>query len=215
MKLSNWEEEFDVPCEFEETQSTEKNMVKSPKTKSSKLWLDKGFVKENDDIFEGISFINKSSTQRIFRNPKNNPSSLGFENNCKSSVNLWKKIESPVMGFKEEIDLFEQQEQTKPNERRMAYQRKRIQSFNNEEFMLVPLLRKVSWDPTSADNTNLRSALKSSSPEKKLRKVSFNLEIDEGEENDENSVSDEPEDKNFLVTIGDVFPGKIKTNFPN
>jgi len=54
---------------MEETQSVKKNKVYSPKTKSSKLSLDKGFVKEKDEFMADLAFIKKSSTQRFFRQP--------------------------------------------------------------------------------------------------------------------------------------------------
>eukprot|EP00343_Euplotes_focardii_P001912 CAMPEP_0205803780 /NCGR_PEP_ID=MMETSP0205-20121125/6521_1 /ASSEMBLY_ACC=CAM_ASM_000278 /TAXON_ID=36767 /ORGANISM="Euplotes focardii, Strain TN1" /LENGTH=109 /DNA_ID=CAMNT_0053072375 /DNA_START=1122 /DNA_END=1451 /DNA_ORIENTATION=- len=109
-----------------------------------------------------------------------------------------------MISYSEYMDQMALNDQTQVQERKGSYQRKRIKSFHNEEFKLVKLLRKVSQEPTCTGNCNV-GILKNSSSRKKERKVSFFLNH---EEEEEASVSDEHGDNNFVVTIGDVSPGK-------
>lgn len=51
MKLSIFEDEFDVPCELEDDLCVNTNHIESPTTKSSKLCLDKGFVTDRESLF--------------------------------------------------------------------------------------------------------------------------------------------------------------------
>jgi len=199
MKHSISEEDFEVPSEMEETQSITKNAQHSPKTKTSKLWLDKGFVKENDPLFDNLNLIKKSTTQRVIRGNISAVSPNRQENNYKSNMNIACEEDSLKVSFCEFMDKMGLQGHKISTGRRIEYKRNRIQSFNDGEFKLVPLLRKVSWDPTCTKESNIEN--------KHKRKVSFFNEI-ESEDEQEDSVSNENSASNFVVTIGDVSPGR-------
>lgn len=113
---------MDVPEERDIEIGTKKKNVSSPKTKTSKLWIDKGHLKIND-------------MEELLHTCK-----------YKSSNNIIVKKEDPKLSFGNFIkDKFWDNENEKENIQ-LKPCRKRILSFNNE-FQLVPLLRKVSCEP--------------------------------------------------------------------
>lgn len=120
------EEDSEVPSEMEDTKTNTKNTVHSPKTKISKLLLDKGYVKENDPLFEDRSLINKASTQRVIRETtiKSFPTSKWI--NKKSVFNIYKEENYPILNF---VDFMNKMGLKNPNNssgRRKKYTRNRF-----------------------------------------------------------------------------------------
>lgn len=91
-------------------------------------------------------------------------------------------------------------------DKRIIQQRKRIKSFNTE-FKLVPLLRKVSMEPTSSDKS-VASCMRKEFTMRKNKQVSFVVDEDESDKNKEDdSVSDDANDNQVIITVGDCSPG--------
>jgi len=119
-----FDESMEVPEERDLCLPSERQRVESPKTKSSKLTLDKGYIKKKD-----IEDFNKSckSSQDI--------SSPLFKDNPEFFF-LMKKIH---VAFAKHI----KREREKDRKSEEAKTRDRINSASTE-FRLLPLLRKVS-----------------------------------------------------------------------
>lgn len=194
MKISQPQEDCDIPLEFEETEQVSKQSVQSPKTKSSKLSLDKGHVRKEHDCFFNFDFFHHSATERVIGTNNLFTQSKSKYSSHKSSNVLWvgQDLDSPREGCSPNKAVLEE---SKGTGRWDKLARGRTQSSNSEEFKLVPLLRKVSREPPAR--------LPEASPAG--QRYSWQISFDE---NDEGSVSShgETEDKNVLVTMGDVSP---------
>lgn len=85
-------------------------------------------------------------------------------------------------------------------------QRKRIKSFSNTDFKLVPLLRKVSCEPdTSNASLKFSPAPDARKFDRKCGREEFAIYDDE-----EDSISDDEVEDNIVITVGDVLPAKSK-----
>ena len=108
-----------------------KKTVSSPKTKTSKLWVDKGYLKFND-MEELLHTWKYKSSNDILQHKENEKISFSHFIRNKFGKENDSKVIQPKMW------------------------RKRIQSFNNE-FKLLPLLRKVSCEPDPTCGKSNRS----------------------------------------------------------
>lgn len=114
-------DDLDVPEERDIEVGTTRKNVSSPKTKTSKLCFDKGYMKLGDKE----KFLHACKFQ--------------------SSVNVLFGVENRAENFAGSVKTREALRKHATDVKLKNY-RKRLQSLDNE-FKLVPLLRKVSYEP--------------------------------------------------------------------
>lgn len=173
---------MDVPDETDCLSPTDRNRIDSPKTKSSKLCFDKGYLKAKDkDLFiEGYKW--------------------------KSSVDICSPLRKDSTEFGNLMKVINQESSRKVVPQRSAFQRKRIKSFNNE-FKLLPLLRKVSWDPATSNASQYNNACGGRMHIEEFKEA---VNLTPMFKDDENSISDDVWDEPFIVTVNDISPAKAR-----
>jgi hypothetical protein len=143
MKLSNCEDEFDIPCELEGNLQVNKNLIESPTTNSSKLCVDKGFVTDRgSEFFVGHHLYKSENIDVDYESPEA-LDELVVAKQRKSSHNLSNHLVFSGPDFFDIMKKMRLNKSKRPQEGRTFKGRKRIMSYN-KEFKLVPLLRRMS-----------------------------------------------------------------------
>jgi hypothetical protein len=143
MKLSNFEDEFGIPCELEGNQTVNKNRIESPTTNSSKLCMDKGFVTDREsEFFVGNQLYESHNIDAVFDSPES-LDEHAFAKQRKSSHNLSNHLVFSGPNYFDIMKRMRLKKSRRPKEERSFKGRKRIMSCN-KEFKLVPLLRRMS-----------------------------------------------------------------------
>lgn len=173
-----FEDDLEVPDEGDSKVSSDSKQVGSPKTKSSKLWLDKGFLKEKDRAF--------------------------FAESWRSSQNVWSPLIKNKSSFWDLMDKIQQASSKYRVRHKKLNSRKRIMSASGD-FKLIPLLRKVSCEPDTSNasygfnhNPVLRKNL--NQPVRNACVV-FNEDDSSISDNDDNLIAP-------VITVGDVSPAE-------
>jgi hypothetical protein len=143
MKLSNCEDEFDIPCELEGNQHVNKDNIESPTTNSSKLCMDKGFVTDREsEFFVGQELYKSHNIDEAYDSPESLDEHVVGKQR-KSSHNIINHLVFSGPDFVDIMKKMRLNKSRKPQEKRTFKGRKRIMSYN-KEFKLVPLLRRMS-----------------------------------------------------------------------
>lgn len=179
-----FDDNMEVPEEREVCLPSERRETTSPRTKASKLWLDKGYVKQQDKS----NFILVSK--------------------CKSSINVCTPLKSDTSNCSDLLKMIRAGSNKHFLHEQAHEHRSRINSVSGTGFQLVPLLRKVSWEPDSSF-TSLKFG---PTPDGRSFDRSLMIEnvpiYDDGQE-DSDSISDESL-RCVVITIGDVQPAKLR-----